>query len=70
MLEKYCGMLFRDVKGYSRLWYKRSIIMLKCLQVPEKYGSYVLEQQNKRAEYLVNLDNKIVFYKYSIDKIK
>ena len=63
---KDTGMLLKDIKEYSRLRYKGNTTMPKRLEMLEKHREYVLEQQKKWAEYLSNLDDKIVFYRDSI----
>ncbi len=67
---KDTGMLLKDIKEYSRLRYEGNATMPERLQMLEKHREYVLEQQKKWAEYLGNLDDKIIFYKEAIDKIK
>ena len=64
---KDTGMLLKDIKEYSRLRYEGNATMPERLKMLEKHREYVLEQQKKWAEYLSNLDDKIVFYKDSID---
>ncbi len=65
---KDTGMLLKDIKEYSRLRYEGNTTMPERLQMLEKHREYVLEQQKKWAEYLENLDSKIIFYKDSIEK--
>lgn len=67
---KDTGMLLKDIREYSRLRYEGNATMPERLQMLEKHREYVLEQQKKWAEYLDNLDDKIVFYKDSIDGAK
>ena len=64
---KDTGMLLKDIKEYSRLRYEGNATMPERLKMLEKHREYVLEQQKKWAEYLDNLEDKIVFYKESID---
>ena len=64
---KDTGMLLKDIKEYSRLRYEGNATMPERLKMLERHREYVLEQQKKWAEYLSNLDDKIVFYKDSID---
>ena len=64
---KDTGMLLKDIREYSRLRYEGNTTMPERLQMLEKHREYVLEQQRKWAEYLDNLDDKIAFYKHSID---
>lgn len=63
---KDTGMLLKDITEYSRLRYEGNTTMPKRLEMLEKHREYVLEQQKKWAEYLSNLDDKIVFYRDSI----
>lgn len=67
---KDTGMLLKDIKEYSRLRYEGNATMQERLEMLEKHREYVLEQQKKWAEYLSNLDDKIAFYRDSIDGIK
>ena len=67
---KDTGMLLKDIREYSRLRYEGNTTMPERLQMLEKHREYVLEQQKKWAEYLRNLDDKIVFYKHSIDDLE
>ena len=64
---KDTGMLLRDIEKYSKLRYEGEKTMPERLLMLEKHRIYVLEQQKKWKEYLNNLDNKITFYKQSID---
>lgn len=66
---KDTGMLLKDIREYSRLRYEGDATMPERLQMLEKHREYVLEQQRKWAEYLGNLDNKIAFYRHSIDDL-
>ena len=66
---KDTGMLLKDIREYSRLRYEGNTTMPERLQMLEKHREYVLEQQRKWAEYLGNLDDKITFYKHSIDDL-
>lgn len=63
---KDTGMLLKDIEKYSQLRYEGNSTMPERLSMLEKHREYVLEQQKKWAEYLENLDNKIIFYKASI----
>lgn len=67
---KDTGMLLKDIREYSRLRYEGNTTMPERLQMLEKHKEYVLEQQKKWADYLDNLDAKIVFYKHSIEDLK
>ena len=63
-------MLLKDIREYSRLRYEGNATMPERLQILEMQREYVLEQQRKWAEYLGNLDDKIAFYRHSIDDSK
>ncbi|MDO4170968.1 MAG: MerR family transcriptional regulator [Lachnospiraceae bacterium] len=69
---KDTGMLLRDIKKYAQLRYAGNETMTERLSMLQEHREYVLEQQKKWADYLDNLDKKIVFYQNSItkDKIK
>jgi len=67
---KDTGMLLKDIREYSRLRYEGNTTMPERLQILEKHREYVLEQQKKWADYLDNLDDKIVFYKHSIEDLE
>jgi DNA-binding transcriptional MerR regulator len=67
---KDTGMLLKDIKEYSRLRNEGNTTMPERLEMLEKHREYVLEQQKKWAEYLSNLDDKIVFYRDSIDEVE
>lgn len=64
---KDTGMLLRDIEEYSRLRYEGNASMPKRLRMLETHRGYVLEQQKKWKEYLKNLDDKIAYYRDSID---
>lgn len=64
---KDTGMLLRDIEKYSQLRYEGERTMPERLSMLEKHRLYVLEQQKKWQTYLDNLDDKITFYKSSID---
>lgn len=65
---KDTGMLLRDIGKYSQLRYEGKKTMLERLSMLEKHRIYVLEQQKKWGDYLNNLDDKIAFYKDSIEE--
>lgn len=65
---KDTGMLLKDIREYSRLRYEGNTTMSERLQMLEKHREYVLKRQKKWAEYLGNLDDKIAFYKHSIER--
>lgn len=69
---KDTGMLLRDIKKYAQLRYAGNETMPERLSMLQEHREYVLEQQKKWADYLDNLNKKIVFYQNSIanDKIK
>lgn len=64
---KETGMLLRDIQKYSELRYCGKSTMPERLEILEVHREYVLEQQIKWNEYLQNLDDKIEFYKQSIN---
>ena len=64
---KDTGMLLRDIEKYAQLRYEGETTMPERLALLEKHRLYVLEQQKKWMEYLCNLDEKITFYKNTID---
>ncbi len=63
---KETGMLIKDIQHYSELRYIGSITMPERLKILQSHREYVLEQQLKWTEYLLNLDDKIEFYQKSI----
>lgn len=65
---KETGMLLRDIQKYSQLRYRGKSTMPERLEILEVHRKYVLEQQVKWNEYLNNLDDKIEFYKQSINE--
>lgn len=62
------GMHLKDIQLYSDLRYRGKSTMPERLSILQSHRRYVLEQQMKWEEYLQNLDNKIEFYKQSIQK--
>jgi hypothetical protein len=60
-------MLLKDIQHYSELHYLGRQTMPERLEMLQIHRGYVLEQQLKRNEYLQNLDNKIEYYKESIN---
>ena len=68
MFERY-GYVLKDIREYSRLRYEGNTTMPERLQMLEKHREYVLDQQRKWAEYLDNLNDKIAFYRHSIDEL-
>lgn len=65
---KETGMLLKDIQLYSDLRYRGKSTTPERLNILQSHRRYVLEQQMKWEEYLKNLDNKIEFYKQSIQK--
>lgn len=63
---KETGMLLRDIQRYADLRYAGGSTMPERLEMLRLHREYVLEQQSKWAEYLKNLDGKILFYRQSI----
>ena len=67
---KETGMLLRDIKFYSELRYLGDTTMPERLKILKSHRDYIVEQQTKWNEYLQNLNEKIEFYKQSIEKKK
>ena len=65
---KETGMHLRDIQRYAELRYDGVSTMPERLDMLERHRTYVLEQQQRWAEYLQNLDKKIGFYQQSIEK--
>ena len=65
---KETGMLLKDIQLYSDLRYRGKSTMPERLNILQAHRQYVLDQKMKWEEYLQNLDNKIDFYKQSIQK--
>lgn len=63
---KETGMLLKDIKSYADLRYEGDSTMPERLAMLKLHRRYVLEQQDKWDEYLLNLDEKIHFYKTAI----
>ena len=64
---KETGMLLRDIQRYSDLRYQGDSTMPERLRILNEHREFVLEQEQKWKEYLSNLDDKIQFYKQSIE---
>lgn len=64
---KETGMMLKDIQHYSELRYSGRETMPERLAMLQIHREYVLEQQLKWEEYLQNLDNKIEYYKESIN---
>ena len=65
---KETGMLLKDIQLYSDLRYHGKSTMPERLNILQSHRQYVFDQKMKWEEYLQNLDNKIEFYKQSIQK--
>ena len=65
---KETGMLLKDIQLYSDLRYHGKSTMPERLNILQSQRQYVLDQKMKWEEYLQNLDNKLEFYKQSIQK--
>ena len=65
---KETGMLLKDIQLYSDLRYHGKSTMPERLNILQSHRQSVLDQKMKWEEYLQNLDNKIEFYKQSIQK--
>lgn len=63
---KETGMRLKDIQRYADLRYAGDGTMPERLEMLRLHREYVLDQQNKWAEYLKNLDSKILFYQQSI----
>lgn len=63
---KDTGMLLKDIEKYSQLRYEGKTTMPERLTMLLEHRKYILEQQQKWADYLDNLDKKITFYQNSI----
>lgn len=64
---KETGMLLKDIREYSQLRYCGTGTMPRRLEILQEHRKYVVEQQRKWDEYLRNLDDKILFYRESIE---
>lgn len=56
----------KDIQRYADLRYAGDGTMPERLEMLRLHREYVLDQQNKWAEYLKKLDSKILFYQQSI----
>lgn len=63
---KETGMRLKDIQRYADLRYAGDGTMPERLEMLRLHREYVLDQQNKWAEYLKKLDSKILFYQQSI----
>ena len=63
---KETGMLLKDIQRYADFRYAGDGTMPERLEMLRLHREYVLEQQHKWAEYLKNLDGKILFYQQAI----
>lgn len=63
---KDTGMLLKDIQRYADLRYAGNGTMPERLELLRLHREYVLEQQSRWAEYLKNLDGKILFYQQAI----
>lgn len=59
---KETGMLLRDIKKYSDLRADGDKTIPERLEMLEKHRLFVINEQNKWARNLENLDTKIDFY--------
>lgn len=67
---KETGMLLKDIKLYAELRYCGKSTMPKRMEMLKVHREYVLEQQKKWESYLQNLNDKIDFYKKTIERDK
>lgn len=65
---KDTGMMLCDIQCYASLRYKGSCTMPERIKMLQKHRKYVLSQQKKWQDYLLNLDRKIAFYKKNINE--
>jgi len=63
---KETGMLLRDIKKYSDLRALGNETILERMEMLEKHRVFVLEEQDKWARNLDNLDRKIELYKKKV----
>lgn len=63
---KDTGMLLRDIRRYAELRYRGRSTMPERLAMLEAHRAYVREQQEKWAEHLNRLEDKITFYRAEI----
>lgn len=63
---KDTGMLLKDIRLYADLRYEGAATMPQRLTLLQNHRTYVLEQQKKWEEYLLNLDDKIQYYQGNI----
>lgn len=63
---KETGMPLKEIRRYSQLRYAGGGTMPERLKMLLAHRRYVLEQQEKWAAYLQNLDEKISFYRRAI----
>lgn len=63
---KDTGMLLRDIRRYAELRYRGRSTMPDRLAMLEAHRAYVREQQEKWAEHLKRLEEKITFYQTEI----
>ncbi len=67
---KDTGMLLRDIRQYAALRYAGSATMAERLTMLEKHRNHVCAMQQKWTSCLQNLDDKIMFYRQEIAKIR
>lgn len=63
---KETGMQIKDIEYYSELRYRGDETMPERLELLKKHRTYVADQLELWHKYLLNLDDKIDFYKKAI----
>lgn len=63
---KETGMPLKNIRRYALLRYQGDGTMEERLTLLEAHRAYVLEQQQKWAGHLKNLDGKIQFYRRAL----
>lgn len=61
-------MLIKEIRDYAVLRYQGDSTMPQRLAILEKHRIAVMEEKLKWENNLLNLDNKITFYKNQIHK--
>lgn len=64
---KETGMQLADIRRYSELRYQGKGTMPERMEILQRHREYVVEQLGRWQEYLQNLDDKIAFYRESIE---
>lgn len=64
---KETGMPLRDIRRYSALRYSGNGTLPERLEMLELHRAYVLDQREKWAQYLQNLEDKIALYRKMLE---